>query len=91
MNKESQKLGNMDFQGIVMINFKLKPSVALLTIIVSLTVMIDAVKGNKVLSLTWPILLLPFFNASKDICILLIRLAGKSHQRVPGHDQGVSE
>ena len=91
MNNKCQKLGNKETQRDGRMNFILKSTAALMVIIVSMFVLWDVNKGNMVLSLAWPILLLPFLSASKELCILLTRLVRGSHSGLLGDRQGVLE
>lgn len=79
MNSECQKLGNKEPQRDGPVNVILRSAVAVIVIIISMTVLIGANKGNMVLSLVWPILLLPLLSASKELCTLLTRFVRTSH------------
>jgi hypothetical protein len=91
MNSKCQKSGNNGPQREGRMNFILKSTIAVMVIIVSLFVLLDLNKGNMVISLAWPILLLPFLSASKELCILLTRLVRGSHSGLLGDRQGVLE
>ncbi len=78
MNTEYQKLGNKESQKEGKIGFVLKFACAVIVIIVSLTMLMGANEGNMMLSLAWPILLLPLLNASKELCVLLTRIVRMS-------------
>jgi uncharacterized protein YqhQ len=91
MNSKYQKLENNKPQSDGRMNFILKSTIALMVIILSMFVLWDVNKGNMVLSLAWPILLLPFLSASKELCVLLTRLVSGSDSGRVGDRQGVLE
>jgi hypothetical protein len=79
MNTECQKLGIKESQKEGKIDFVLKFACSVIVIIVSLTMLVGANEGNMLLSLAWPILLLPLLSASKELCVLLSRFIQMSH------------
>jgi hypothetical protein len=79
MNSGYQKFGNKQSQREGIINVILRLTTAVVVIILSMTVLVSANEGNMVLSLVWPILLLPLLSASKELCILLTRFIRTSH------------
>jgi uncharacterized membrane protein YdjX (TVP38/TMEM64 family) len=78
MNEEKHGLEDEGSQKVEGSEFAAKAAVAVLVLLVTIALILEAQAGNMVLSLVWPVLLLPLLSALKSLCTVLCRFASLS-------------